>query len=304
MGGSPVKVALQTSSGQRLQATVPSTITLAELLQRFVAEGSLAASWAVLEASGFAGCSVVYMRSSISGSALLETSLAMMGITGGAVSLRLQLPSVGGTIATAAAAPALPAALPSAASNAMLDVPNSGEQLSSVVTLDAGTSLVSTTLTSSQSTRAIATSTDNPAGVSQIAIATSAEITAAAAALTPSQVSAATTAAIVGLRNLAFDSDASVALLTLLRVLDNVLGRPADPAVRRIRLANATFFARVARFPPAVDVLRAAGFVDVSEADGVDSNGVLQLLPANEDRSRLRNVRTRDTGRPRHAPHL
>ena len=114
-----------------------------------------------------------------------------------------------------------------------------------------------------------------------------------AAPLTPAEVGAAASAAVAGLRELAFDADASVALLTLVRVLDNVLARPADASVRRIRLANAACQARVARFPPAVDALRAAGFCD----DGVDDGGAgdgaedaLVLSPEAEDRGRIRRV--------------
>jgi hypothetical protein len=87
-----VRIAIQTASGQRAQSVSSSTATLAELINSFASSGSLQIDVASLEATDYEGAAVVYMRSTVAGEALKTTTLADLGIVGGAVSLRLQLP--------------------------------------------------------------------------------------------------------------------------------------------------------------------------------------------------------------------
>jgi hypothetical protein len=94
-----------------------------------------------------------------------------------------------------------------------------------------------------------------------------------------------------------FDADSQACLLTLHKVLDNVLLKPADDRVRTIRLQNATFHKKVASRPGGVDFLLACGFTHqqattpllaTSPAVGEET---LVLLPANEQQSRLLSAR-------------
>ena len=62
------------------------------------------------------------------------------------------------------------------------------------------------------------------------------------------------------LRHEAFDKEASVALITMVKMLDALVRRPHDQRVRTIRLTNPNFFARVGTFTGAVGCLLAAGF--------------------------------------------
>ena len=55
-------------------------------------------------------------------------------------------------------------------------------------------------------------------------------------------------------------ADVASSLRTVLRILDNVRDNPHESRFRRLRWANAALRARVQRFPPAVALLRAAGF--------------------------------------------
>ncbi len=73
------------------------------------------------------------------------------------------------------------------------------------------------------------------------------------------------------------------AVTTLLKLLDNVVGRPGDLKTRSIRISNATFQSKVGRFSGAVQVLTAAGFEEVPVA-GIPH---LQLSSLVEDTSRL-----------------
>lgn len=62
------------------------------------------------------------------------------------------------------------------------------------------------------------------------------------------------------LREEAWDTEASRCLVTMTKIFDNVITRPGDTAVRRLRLANPKFHENVGQFMSAVRVLRAAGF--------------------------------------------
>jgi hypothetical protein len=79
-------------------------------------------------------------------------------------------------------------------------------------------------------------------------------------------------------------------LQTVVRLIDNVISRPADPTVRRVRLANPAFQAKVARFPSCVDMLRAAGFTEETVSDIDEGGGALTLPSETEDRVALRKV--------------
>ena len=70
-----------------------------------------------------------------------------------------------------------------------------------------------------------------------------------------------------------FDADTKVCLITLMKVLDNVIQKPLDSKVRSIRLHNAAFTKKVASRPGGVDFLQACGFVQETEAPGLLSKG-------------------------------
>lgn len=325
--GALVRIALQTPGGQRLQAVVSPSTTLADVLRTFVADGSLAADGPTLESTAFTGCTVVYMRSSVSGAALRDTSLAAMGITGGSVSLRLQMPPAASASASAAAAedPPAPRSDGASAAEAQASVAT-GPQVSDPPVAHSSAApptemeLLPPPPTDSTTPAAVVVTANSPVSVAA-AVASVAEVVNAAPAAggrpappKPSEVIASAVAAVAGLRAAAFDEDASVALLTVVRILDNLIARPADAAVRRIRLGNATFHvsgsarvlhlpgdphalpsyqARVGRFPPAVDVLRAAGFDDLVEdgaGAGDEADATLVLSPETENRGRIRKV--------------
>jgi hypothetical protein len=73
------------------------------------------------------------------------------------------------------------------------------------------------------------------------------------------------------------------AIKTLVKLLDNVIGRPGDFRTRSIRIRNPNFFSKVGRFAGGLQVLRTAGFVEAIEA-GVPH---LQLPAHSEDSARL-----------------
>lgn len=100
--------------------------------------------------------------------------------------------------------------------------------------------------------------------------------------------------AIHRLRAAAFDADSSVALSTVLSILDNLIRQPGQPRVRCLRLANPKFAQAVGRWPAAVEILKAAGFEEVDETAapwaggagsgaGMGTTRVLLLREAAED---------------------
>ena len=65
-------------------------------------------------------------------------------------------------------------------------------------------------------------------------------------------------------------ADAVASLTTVLRIMRNVLARPRDARFRRLRWSNAALRDRVQRFPPAVALLRIAGFTVRPAGSGSD----------------------------------
>lgn len=95
-----------------------------------------------------------------------------------------------------------------------------------------------------------------------------------------------------------FDADSRVCLVTLMKVLDNVLHKPADDRVRTIRLGNAAFSKKVASRPGGVEFLSACGFTRRQASDdslggrtGGGGDETLVLEPQNEKQSRLLTAR-------------
>lgn len=95
-----------------------------------------------------------------------------------------------------------------------------------------------------------------------------------------------------------FDADSKVCLVTLMKVLDNVLHKPGDDRVRSIKLSNAAFANKVANRPGGISFLLACGFTHqqpaaplLSTAPTSTLDDVLVLLPADEKQSRLLTAR-------------
>lgn len=92
-----------------------------------------------------------------------------------------------------------------------------------------------------------------------------------------------------------FDADSKTCLITLMKVLDNILHKPGDERVRSIRLSNAAFRNRVASRPGGVEFLLACGFTRrrppapllSSSSSSSRDDDVLVLEPADEKQSRL-----------------
>ena len=90
-----------------------------------------------------------------------------------------------------------------------------------------------------------------------------------------------------------FDDDSKACLVTLMKVLDNVLHKPADDRVRSIRLGNPSFRKKVASRPGGVEFLLACGFTRQAQTllGGDKGEEMLVLLPQNEKQSRLLTAR-------------
>lgn len=119
-----VKVALQFGSGGRLEGSFSAGSTLADLLLTFIRSGQVQADEQTLLESNFAGVTVVYMRSQISGGDVASTTLAGMGISRGSVSLRASLPAP--PTAASAAAPGAPTSAAAASASSEAPTPVSG----------------------------------------------------------------------------------------------------------------------------------------------------------------------------------
>jgi hypothetical protein len=57
-----------------------------------------------------------------------------------------------------------------------------------------------------------------------------------------------------------FDQDSKVCIVTLVKLLDNLIHQPGNPKVRTIRLGNKAFSQRVGSRAGAIDFLQACGF--------------------------------------------
>jgi hypothetical protein len=100
-----------------------------------------------------------------------------------------------------------------------------------------------------------------------------------------------------------FDADSKACLVTLMKVLDNVLHKPGDDRVRTIRLSNAAFHGKVGSRPGGIDFLLACGFCRQAAAPALLSShtdvptavagpdDTLYLSPELEKTSRLVTAR-------------
>jgi hypothetical protein len=107
-----------------------------------------------------------------------------------------------------------------------------------------------------------------------------------------------------------FDQDTKVCLITMMKLLDNLLHQPTNPKVRTIRLANPAFHNKVASRKGATQFLQAVGFTaqqtplplfnaavasDCLIGDGSDGNSIepvlLVLKPEDERQSFLITAR-------------
>lgn len=83
-----------------------------------------------------------------------------------------------------------------------------------------------------------------------------------------------------------FDEDSVVCIVTMMKLLDNLLHQPGNPAVRRIRLGNKAFSTRVGSRVGAIQFLQACGFQYPNEQELE-----LVLLPAEENVQHLITAR-------------
>jgi hypothetical protein len=83
-----------------------------------------------------------------------------------------------------------------------------------------------------------------------------------------------------------FDEDSKVCIVTIMKLLDNLLHQPGNPKVRTIRLGNKAFSNRVGSRVGAIDFLQACGFQYENEQELE-----LVLLPEEEHTKHLINAR-------------
>jgi hypothetical protein len=115
--------------------------------------------------------------------------------------------------------------------------------------------------------------------------------------MSSNQAKAAIDSALQTLLTSNFDADTQHCVVTLMKVLDNVLQKPGNTKVRSIRLQNPAFHSKVASRTGGIDVLLACGFVQETETPGLLSTSsststssaeqYLVLRPEQEDTSVL-----------------
>ncbi|KAL7575124.1 hypothetical protein ACA910_000491 [Epithemia clementina (nom. ined.)] len=104
-----------------------------------------------------------------------------------------------------------------------------------------------------------------------------------------------------------FDADSGVCLVTLIKILDNVLQKPGDPKVRQLKLSNATVWQKVGQRKGGIEILEACGFQretlpppllssttttsTMALADKNNDQGILMLHPDREQQSVLITAR-------------
>jgi len=105
-----------------------------------------------------------------------------------------------------------------------------------------------------------------------------------------------------------FDADTKVCIVTLLKMIENLIQQPTNQKVRSIRVGNPTFHSKVACRPGGVDILMACGFTRETPSPGLLSSTsaaattasndsttattMLVLLPSNESTSTLLEARS------------
>jgi hypothetical protein len=87
--------------------------------------------------------------------------------------------------------------------------------------------------------------------------------------------------AITRLRSVNFDADSKTALLTALRLLDNLIKYPDDVKYRSVKFTNPKFNDALGRHPAAVELLRCIGFAD--QTHPVTGERAMVLAAPDED---------------------
>lgn len=104
-----------------------------------------------------------------------------------------------------------------------------------------------------------------------------------------------------------FDADTKVCLVTLMKVLDNVIQKPLEPKVRSIRLGNAAFSKKVASRKGGVEFLLACGFVQETPAPPLLSKGnepQESFLVLKDDDDSLMDENDREAKKEAYAKHI
>jgi hypothetical protein len=84
-----------------------------------------------------------------------------------------------------------------------------------------------------------------------------------------------------------FDADSKTCLLTLLKLLDNILQKPGDASVRSINLANKAFHNKVASRKGGIDFLLACGFEKTQDTQLLSTVPSDKLVLQSEDQAHL-----------------
>ncbi|GAX27393.1 hypothetical protein FisN_23Hh148 [Fistulifera solaris] len=86
-----------------------------------------------------------------------------------------------------------------------------------------------------------------------------------------------------------FDAESKVCLITLMKIIDNILQKPSDPKVRTIRLQNAAFASKVGSRKGGIEFLLACGFErSIAPAPLLNTgSGDEQLVLKDDHQSRL-----------------
>ena len=262
---------------------VTSRTYLAAIVASLVAAGSLSPS--ILNDQG---ATLVYARTAVSRDKWESTTLGdLVGSDGGSggVMLVLNLGGGGGGPASSVAAAAVPAPAAASADTAPASAPAAPADTARAADASAATSA-------------------EPMDIN----------TPAASSSAPTPPTPTPTEALAHLLSSNFDADLRPCLVTLLKILDNIVSKPNEPKVRTIKLNNAAFAAKVGRCRGAIELLEGCGFVREestavtsrfgNSSGGGSSNGgvsgnnshnadadVIVLPPDNEDAAQLISMR-------------
>lgn len=263
-GDATVKVAVQGPADRVAVAARPTT-TLAHLLELALAGGlSGLPPFGELTASNFAGVAMTFMRTQIAGLLLPNTTLGSMGLVSGSASFRVTYSggAAGGAAQTAPVSlvAASPVASAGAGDAGFVAAPAPATPLQAAAPQPLQP-LQGQPMEDDEEVQVVGSA---PAAVPHTAPAAAAA--AAAQPLEPSttgppSLSRQVREAIAKLRRDAFDGEARDALVTITKICDNLISRPGDAGVRRLRLGNPKFFEAAGRFPGALELLGAVGFV-------------------------------------------
>jgi len=219
---SPIRVAVQASAGRHV-STVASTACLQDVIR---------AAMPACTDLQLSGASVVYMRRALPQEAMQRT-LADIGISSGSAVFRVTFPE-----------------------------PAPAQQGGNEPAAAAASNTAEPPLATTQpQTAAADTSTEPTGGDDGLGAAPPPPLVAVpqnqAQAHSTNETAQALCAAV---RQAMFDVDAAAALGLVLKLLDNVLRKPGQPAVRSVRLGNPRVLAVLGRHAPPLALLLAAGF--------------------------------------------